>query len=62
MGHLFLTPEAFPSYTPPTSGEGTRMNEPNFQQMQKDRVRRLQEVMKEQDFGALLLTEGPQSQ
>jgi len=35
------------------------MNEANFQQMRKDRVRRLQQVMKEQGFGALLLTEGP---
>ena len=35
------------------------MNEPHFQQMQKNRVRRLQEVMNGQGFGALLLTEGP---
>ncbi len=34
------------------------MNEPNFKQMQKDRVRQLQEVMKEQGFGGLFLAEG----
>ncbi len=34
------------------------MSEANFQQMQKDRVRQLQNVMKEQGFGALFLAEG----
>ncbi|HEX9880222.1 MAG TPA: Xaa-Pro peptidase family protein [Candidatus Binatia bacterium] len=34
-------------------------DEPNFKQMQKDRVRQLQTVMKEQGFGALFLADGP---
>ena len=33
-------------------------DEPNFKQMQKDRVKQLQAVMKEQGFGALFLAEG----
>ncbi len=33
-------------------------NDPNFKQMQKDRVKRLQDVMKEQGFAGLFLGEG----